>query len=635
MSPPVWQRVLWLRSVLWLLGLAPFFFWSYGYANQMAAARGVERALAFAWEAHIPFVPWTIVPYWSIDLLYGLSFLCCRSARAVDRHALRLFSAQCLSVACFLWFPLRFSFERPPADGLFGALFTALTSFDLPYNQAPSLHISLLILLWVQFAALPAPRWARWGMHLWAMLIAVSVLTTWQHHVIDLPSGAAVGVFCLWLWPEHGPAPWRRQAYGHTAARARLGLAYALGAALCLAALAACGLPGFYLAWPALALALVAANYLWCGAAGFQKHAGRHSLASAWLFAPYTLAARLNVWLWTRHLPACVPVADGVWLGRMPRAAELRAGGFTGLCELCAELPAPRGPWRWAGQPSLDLIPPAPERLLAAARDIEALRQHGPVWVACALGHSRSACAVAAWLLYSGRAADVDAALAQLRAARPQVVIRPPHRAALQALATNLAPLTKLSEAALARRVTADSTTSTARSHNNASRVLLAALSQNSHMRKPSPSTESRALARVGLALCQLGAGLHRLSLPFTVAALLCALLAPLPTASRLALLAAGLAGLAETLLALRLAFDRPILAGWAQDWHDASAQPDDDMAAFDSALATLGLAAPTHHSRPLADRVRGVRRLLAWQGGWLAAQLLGWLASVWLASHG
>ena len=154
-------------------------------------------------------------------------------------------------------------------------------------------------------------------------------------------------------------------------------------------------------------------------------------------------------------------------------------------------------------------------------------------------------------------------------------------------------------------------------------------------MRKPSPSTESRALARVGLALCQLGAGLHRLSLPFTVAALLCALLAPLPDASRLALLAAGLAGLAEALLALRLAFDRPILAGWAQDWHDASAQPDDDMAAFDSALATLGLAAPTHHSRPLADRVRGVRRLLTWQGGWLAAQLLGWLASVWLASHG
>ncbi|MFX7052290.1 phosphatase, partial [Acinetobacter baumannii] len=92
------------------------------------------------WERHIPFLPWTILPYWSIDLLYGFSFLCCRTPRETDRHALRLLTTQLIAVACFLAFPLRFAFVRPATDGLFGALFASLAAFDLPFNQAPSLH---------------------------------------------------------------------------------------------------------------------------------------------------------------------------------------------------------------------------------------------------------------------------------------------------------------------------------------------------------------------------------------------------------------------------------------------------------------------------------------------------------------
>ncbi|WP_183141850.1 dual specificity protein phosphatase family protein, partial [Pseudomonas syringae group genomosp. 3] len=63
---------------------------------------------------------------------------------------------------------------------------------------------------------------------------------------------------------------------------------------------------------------------------------------------------------------------------------------------------------------------------------IENLRQHGPLLVCCALGYSRSATAVAAWLLYSGRATSVDNAAALIRAARPGVVLREGH---LQVLA--------------------------------------------------------------------------------------------------------------------------------------------------------------------------------------------------------
>lgn len=411
----------WKRSLAWLLFLGPFFFLSYGYANHAAAMRGDVGSLFFPWERQIPFLPWTIVPYWSIDLLYGLSFLCCRNAREVDRHALRLFTAQLISVTCFLLFPLRFAFARPEAEGVFGALFTALSSFDQPYNQAPSLHIGLLVLIWFQFARLPTSWPLRLLIHGWALLIAVSVLTTWQHHFIDLPSGAAVGLLCLWLWPQpEFPSPLRR---GADAGHPRLAASYAAGAAAILALALYGGGPALLLTWPALALALVAWNYAWAGAAGFQKSAGRHSLAADWLFAPYRLGAWLNSRWWTRRHPDPDLIADGVWLGRMPDRRQLAAGGFATLVDLSAELAPPAPAAVHAAHPCLDLVPAPAETLLAAARDIAARHAHGPVLVACALGYSRSAAAVATWLRLSGRAASMAEAVAQIRRQRPDIVL--------------------------------------------------------------------------------------------------------------------------------------------------------------------------------------------------------------------
>ena len=58
----------------------------------------------------------------------------------------------------------------------------------------------------------------------------------------------------------------------------------------------------------------------------------------------------------------------------------------------------------------------------------------GRVLVCCALGYSRSALTVAAWLLQSGRCASVDAAIARIKAARPQVVFSDAHLTLLKDL---------------------------------------------------------------------------------------------------------------------------------------------------------------------------------------------------------
>lgn len=61
----------WRRALLWLAFLGPFFFISYGGSNWLASQRTDVGAIVFAWERHIPFVAWTIVPYWLIDRNYS------------------------------------------------------------------------------------------------------------------------------------------------------------------------------------------------------------------------------------------------------------------------------------------------------------------------------------------------------------------------------------------------------------------------------------------------------------------------------------------------------------------------------------------------------------------------------------
>jgi protein-tyrosine phosphatase/membrane-associated phospholipid phosphatase len=430
----VTERRPWRRALVWLVLLGPFFFASYGFANWLASRRADVPAIAFEWERFIPFLPWTIVPYWSIDLLYGLSLFICTTRREVDRHAQRLFAVQLISVAFFIAFPLRFSFDRPQTDGMFGALFTALGSFDKPFNQAPSLHIALLVLIWVILAN-HAPRMMRLLIHAWMALIGVSVLTTYQHHFIDIPTGLLAGFLVLWALPVDSPSPLSNLRLTADPARRRLAVRYAAGALL----FAALSFPGgwfLWSLWPAISLALVSLIYAAIGARGFQKRAdGRLSVAATALLLPYLAGAWINSRAWTRRHPHPAQVADGVWIGRIPTGRELRESAANGVVDLSAELPFSGTAAFYRSVPVLDLTVAGEQALREAAEAIEEARRGGTVLVCCALGYSRSAAAVVAWLLMTRRAQSVEEAMRIVREARPFVVLHSEHSAALQAFA--------------------------------------------------------------------------------------------------------------------------------------------------------------------------------------------------------
>ncbi|HXY57637.1 MAG TPA: phosphatase PAP2/dual specificity phosphatase family protein [Methylocystis sp.] len=418
------------RAVLWLLCLGTLFFASYIAALDVAAARANVPTIVFGWERHIPFLPWTIVPYWSIDLFYGLSLLLCSTRTELKTHALRLLTAQLVAIPIFIAFPLKLAWTAPPTDGFFGLFFSALDqAVGKPFNLAPSLHIALLTILW-SFYVRHVPRRLHAILHVWCALIGVSTLTTFQHHFFDLPTGALLGFFCLWLWPDGGGTPVAKAAFAREAKRQRLALDYAVGAALGTTLAVSLWDAWLWLLWPAVSLGFVACAYAFLGSGMFQKDArGAMSLAARALLAPYLLGARVNAFLWTRNLPASVEIADGVRLGRLPSQVE---PGLA-VIDLAAELPASRDAAEWRAWPMLDLASPDPALLAEVARAIEsARRRRGVVLVCCALGFSRSAAAVAVWLASTGRAADAEDAVRQVLRARPQAVVQPACRAAIE-----------------------------------------------------------------------------------------------------------------------------------------------------------------------------------------------------------
>jgi len=316
---------------------------------------------------------------------------------------------------------LKFTFTRPNVTGITGSLFDALASFDRTFNQAPSLHIALLIILW-EFYARHVPRWAVWPLHMWSALIGASVLTTYQHHFIDAPTGVLLGFLCLWLWPERERSPLADATWPIDHKQRALAACYASGSGGIAAVSLRIGGAGLWLLWPALSLGLVAANYAFIGAKGFQKGVdGRLSLASRWLFAPYVLGAWLNARLWTWRDDIPVAICDGVSLGPIPSRENAKA--FATVIDLCAELPGRSGHTAYRVFPTLDLVAPNEELLRQIAVRIETARTVGSVLVCCALGYSRSAAAVATWLLISGRAASMSEVLEQLHRRRKRGVI--------------------------------------------------------------------------------------------------------------------------------------------------------------------------------------------------------------------
>src|SRR6476659_8801172 len=88
-------------------GLSLFFLLVYGTCLWVTARRGDVGVFYFAWERAIPFVPFMILPYMSIDLFFVAAPFFISSERALKLFVLRVATAIVAAGICFLVFSLR------------------------------------------------------------------------------------------------------------------------------------------------------------------------------------------------------------------------------------------------------------------------------------------------------------------------------------------------------------------------------------------------------------------------------------------------------------------------------------------------------------------------------------------------
>lgn len=426
----------WKWGVLCLVFLAPFFFLTYGFANQYASGLSYVPSIVFDWEKHIPLWAWTIVPYWSIDLFYGLSLLLCWNKFELRQQFSRLLLAQIICIGSFLLFPLKFSFDRPHLDGFFGLWFDVLMGFDKPFNQMPSLHIVLLVILWDFYRRHVNGIW-KYAVDLWSILITLSVLTTWQHHFIDIPTGILVGTLCLWLFPISVKSPFRKDGVQFlTAKHLKLGSYYMCGVVIC-GILAYEFRPwGLWFIYPAISLLIVAHSYSFVRPHFMQKqNDGNMTIAAKILLAPYLVFAWFNSRIWTKKHPddSLVIEIDNkkIYIGRIPdlKDAQLYQAIFDCVAELPLKYHTANNQTEYQQYLSLDLIPLQANQLQYAVDQFNIqfnkLNQtDSKILVCCALGYSRSSALVAAWLIHQNHVANAQEAVEFIRQARPWVVLK-------------------------------------------------------------------------------------------------------------------------------------------------------------------------------------------------------------------
>ncbi|MCA9495018.1 MAG: dual specificity protein phosphatase family protein [Myxococcales bacterium] len=207
--------------------------------------------------------------------------------------------------------------------------------------------------------------------------------------------------------------------------------------------LAAAALPWLplrlFAAWIALSFSLAAWGYASAGAGVLGKRPDGELPAWSFLIhGPFLLLGLVSMRLF--HLRGKErpwdEVAPGLWLGRRPMRSDRTAFsqlGAISVVDLCAELPASRaltGTERYLALPVLDAEAPTTEQLERGVAWLDAELERGPVYVHCALGHSRSATIVAAWRMRHAPI-DIDEAEGELRARRTNVWFTPAQRSAL------------------------------------------------------------------------------------------------------------------------------------------------------------------------------------------------------------
>src|SRR5439155_1618135 len=187
---------------------------------------------------------------------------------------------------------------------------------------------------------------------------------------------------------------------------------------------------GVLLLWPAIALGIVAIAYFRAGPIVFHKTEGTLPWSTRFVLAPCLLGQYLSLLYYRRQCRSWDKVTPQIWIGGKlgcRSANKALCSGVVSVLDLSAEFSEAK-PFRkiiYRNIPVLDLTAPTQAQLVETSKFICNHSRNGAVYVHCKIGYSRSAAAVAAYLIMSGEVKTAEEAFAMIRRVRPSVVIRP------------------------------------------------------------------------------------------------------------------------------------------------------------------------------------------------------------------
>lgn len=423
------RRNLMLRAFVTSVLLSILFIVVYGSTNWLTAQRPSSQigTWYFEWELTvIPYVPLLIVPYMSMDLFFFFATFLCRNEREINVFAKRVMFAILVAAAFFLLMPLKLAWPtRPEVGGWFGTFVeqscNAPFLMEYPHNLFPTLHIALCMIVANVYS--PHTRGVvQFLLQVWFILIALSTVLTWQHHVVDVAGGLILGGFAFYFFREHKPHP-------ASMTNMRVGCYYAVGALIVLAITLLIWPWGVFLLWSAAALGIMAAGYFGLGPGITRKTNGQLPLSSRFVLAPILVGQHLSLVYYRRKCRAWDEVTPGVLIGRVLSNKEAKVAidqGATAVLDLTAEFsePVTFRTVKYRNIPILDLTAPAPSQLKEAVKFISEESNSGTVYVHCKIGYSRSAAVVGAYLIASGEVNSAEEGVEKLRKVRPAIVIR-------------------------------------------------------------------------------------------------------------------------------------------------------------------------------------------------------------------
>lgn len=166
----------------------------YGFTNWLALRHNYHFQLWMPLELQIPLIPAFILGYFSLNVLMWVPAF----TLSVDElNALNRAMAWATLIAglFFLMMPAPIGFIRTDVTGPFASFYQKLYHIDLTANTFPSLHITFSY-LFVRIILNSMKRY-HYIFWVWFFVIALSVLLTHQHHLIDIAGGMVLAEICF------------------------------------------------------------------------------------------------------------------------------------------------------------------------------------------------------------------------------------------------------------------------------------------------------------------------------------------------------------------------------------------------------------------------------------------------------